>query len=91
MKIISFGTETLEGQLEYDLSIFFELTDSDYNKLVKMDFYDVYQMYNHCKDVSVGYYNTQPFEEDDELGLSGSVFNHNDQYFITPEFSVNMN
>jgi len=84
MKIISFETETYQGN--NDLRIFFELTDTDYKKLVKMKFSDIYQMYEHCRVVSVGYYNTVLFSENDELSLSGSVFNHNDQCFITPEF-----
>jgi hypothetical protein len=86
MKIISFGTESIETSYEYDLSIFFELTDTDYNNLDNMNFSDIYEMFEHFKVVSVGYYNTQPFEQDDDLRLSGSVFNHNDQHFITPEF-----
>jgi hypothetical protein len=86
MKIISFETESIETGYEYDLNIFFELTNTDYKKLVKMKFSNIYKMYEHCRVVSVGYYNTQPFEQDDDLRLSGSVFNHNDQCFITPEF-----
>ena len=89
MKIISFETETLEGP--DDLRIFFDMTDTEYNRLVKMDFYDVYEMYKHCEDVCVGYYNSIVFSENDELGLSGSVLNHSDGLFITPEYSVNMN
>lgn len=84
MKIISFETETQKS--EYDLRIIFELTNTDYKKLVKMKFSDIYEMYEHCLVVSVGYYNTVLFSENDELRLSGSVFNHNDQCFITPEF-----
>ena len=85
MKIISFGTETIEGH-EYDLSIFFELTNSDYKKLHLEKFRDIWEMYHYCEMVSVGMYNKQSFCHNDDLRLNGSVFNHNDQCFITPEF-----
>lgn len=85
MKIISFGTDTFEAG-HNDLTIFFELTDPDYKKLKKTKFCDIYEMYQHLKEVSVGYYNTQLFEQNDALVLSGDVFNHTDKRFITPQF-----
>jgi hypothetical protein len=84
MKIISFETETPKS--EYDLRVIFELTDTEYNKLDSMNFSDVNEMYEHCDAVCVGAYNRQAFYDNVELSLSGDVFNHNDQCFITPEF-----
>jgi hypothetical protein len=89
MKIISFETETLDGP--DDLRIFFDMTDTEYNRLIKMDFYDVYEMFHHCASVCASAKNQEFFYENDELGLSGSVINNTDDYFITPEYSVNMN
>ena len=85
MKIISFETETHQGI--HDLRIFFELTNTEYNKLVNMEFSDAYEMYQHCESVCVGYYNDKVFSENDELRLTGGVLNHTDQVFITPEYS----
>lgn len=89
MKMISFGTQSHETGHDYDLNIFFELTNSDYKKLIKNKFRDVWEMYHYCEMVSVGMYNKKVFCERDDLSLNGSVFNHNDQNFITPEFSYN--
>lgn len=86
MKIISFSTESIETGQDYDLNIFFELTDTDYKKLIKMDFCDILEMYEHCKSISVGMYNTESFSDNDDLTLNGSVFSHTDGKFITPEF-----
>jgi hypothetical protein len=86
MKLISFSTSTFESDVDKDLTIFFELTDKDYKTLRKMDFFDIYDMYTHCLNISVGCWNNLIFSNDDEIGLDGSVFNHTDHEFITPEF-----
>ena len=89
MKIISFGTQSIETGHDYDLNIFFELTNSDYKTLNLQKFRDIWEMYDYCEKVSVGMYNKQSFSDSDNLTLNESVFNHTDEEFITPEFSYN--
>jgi hypothetical protein len=86
MKLISFPTTDFDG-LDYDLTIFFQLTDEEYNRLINTEFADIWEMYAHCEVVSVGMWNTTLFQQIDDVTLEGSVYNHTNDIFITPELT----
>jgi hypothetical protein len=65
MKIISFYTFDMDTDMSHDLTIFFEMTDTEYNRMMEIPFSDVREMYNHCKNVSEGEWNTSTFEEEE--------------------------
>jgi hypothetical protein len=69
MKIVSFYTTDLDGEQSMDLTIFFEMTDTEYNRMMEIPFNTIEEMYDHCRNVSEGEWNTVLFEEDDELFL----------------------
>jgi hypothetical protein len=69
MKILSFYTTDLDHKTSMDLTIFFEMTDTEYNRMMEIPFNTIEEMYDHCRNVSEGEWNTVLFEEDDELFL----------------------
>lgn len=69
MKILSFYTTDLNGEQSMDLTLFFEMTDTEYNRMMEIPFNHIEEMYDHCKTVSEGEWNTIIFEEDEELLL----------------------
>lgn len=64
MKIISFYTCDRDDKTSMDLTIFFEMTDTEYNRMMEIPFDDINEMYNHCKEVSDGEWNTSLYEDD---------------------------
>jgi tRNA splicing ligase len=82
MKIISFYTFDMDTDMSHDLTIFFEMTDTEYNRMMEIPFSDVREMYNHCKNVSEGEWNTVLFEDDDELALD-FAYEHTTQSTFT--------
>jgi hypothetical protein len=82
MKILSFYTTDLDGETSMDLTIFFEMTDTEYNRMMEIPFSDIKEMYDHCKNVSEGEWNTVLFEDDDEL-LLDFAYEHTTQSTFT--------
>ena len=64
MKIISFYTYDSEQDMSTDLTIFFEMTDTEYNRMMEIPFNDINEMYDHCKSVSDGEWNTSLYENE---------------------------
>jgi hypothetical protein len=82
MKIVSFYTTDLDGETSMDLTIFFEMTDTEYNRMMEIPFSDIKEMYDHCKNVCEGEWNTSLFEDDDELALD-FAYEHTTQSTFT--------
>ena len=82
MKILSFYTTDLDGEQSRDLTIFFEMTDTEYNRMMEIPFAHIEEMYDHCKNVSEGEWNTVLFEDDDEL-LLDFAYEHTTQSTFT--------
>lgn len=86
MKIVSFGTNTIDESgfdVDYDLTIFFELTDKIYDLMISQTWDDLYDLFGWCDSNSVGCWNVSHFSNDDSLGLSGSIYEHTTQKLIS--------
>lgn len=75
MKIISFYTCDRDDKTSMDLTIFFEMTDTEYNRMMEIPFDDINEMYNHCKEVSDGEWNSSLYEDDFIIVLD-SAYEH---------------
>jgi hypothetical protein len=82
VKILSFYTTDLDGEQSRDLTIFFEMTDTEYNRMMEIPFNHVEEMYDHCKTVSDGEWNSTLFEDDHELTLT-FAYEHTTQSIFT--------
>ena len=81
MKLVSFNTLTTSSEnyeLDGDLTIFFEMTDEQYNNFIEWkdntELDNIYEVYDYCLDNCENQWNTEAFENDDELGLDFSAY-----------------
>lgn len=64
MKILSFYTHDSEQDMSTDLTIFFEMTDMHYERMIRIPFNDINEMYDHCKSVCDGEWNSSLYEDE---------------------------
>jgi hypothetical protein len=86
MKIVSFSTMVISDERPYDLNIFLQFTDEEYNKWLLPPARSPQEFLEEGIELCSNYWNMAPYSENDELTLDGSVFEHISGNYITPIF-----
>lgn len=86
MKIVSFSTMMIQDERPYDLSIFLQFTDENYNQWLLPPARSPQEFLEEGIELCSEYWNMDPFVENDDLTLDGSVFEHTSGNYITPEY-----
>jgi hypothetical protein len=72
-------------EVDGDVTLFFEFTDEQYERLINTHFDDIWQVLDACLGWSSNYWNLQPFSNNDRLKPDTSAFEHTtrtDVYFF---------
>ena len=82
MKLVSLPTikTTPSGcEIDGDITLFFEFTDEQYNRLINHDFDDIWEVLDALNAWSEDYWNLDAFSNDDSLRPDYSAYEHTTQ------------